>query len=121
MNAPTPLPAAPAERTMAGLNVSVDVLVAAIAHTADPAERLAYREAAYLVEHPEVHVSTDADYPGWTPGMAVAPCWCGHPRDRHWTAERMTLGAGCHDCPAWDSAHAFGRELPWTPEAGGLR
>ncbi len=62
---------APTQRTIADLDVSVAVLLAAITETRDPAERLAYREAVYLVEHPEVHVSTDADYPGWTPGGAA--------------------------------------------------
>lgn len=49
----------------ARLDVSVEVLTAAIA--AHPGEALAYREAAYLVTHPEAPVSTDADYPGWVP------------------------------------------------------
>lgn len=44
-------------------------------------------------------------------------CWCGHPNDRHWSgATSMTFPDGCHDCPGWDGAHAYGQELPWLPE-----
>lgn len=44
-------------------------------------------------------------------------CWCGHPKDRHWFgATSMTFPDGCHDCPGWNGAHAYGQELPWLPE-----
>lgn len=56
---------APAPRTIADLDVSVDVLTDALA--AHPDEDLAYREAAYLVTHPDAPVSTSADYPDWVP------------------------------------------------------
>lgn len=52
-------------RTIADLDVSADVLVAAMAQ--HPDEELAYREAAHLVGHPEAPVSTAASYPGWVP------------------------------------------------------
>lgn len=51
--------------TTARLDVSVNVLVAAMAQ--HPDEELAYREAAHLVGHPEAPVSTAATYPGWVP------------------------------------------------------
>lgn len=56
-----------APRRIDALDVSESVLLAelAAAHTAD--DDLAYREALYLVQHPEVRVSTLADYPGWVP------------------------------------------------------
>lgn len=48
---------------------------------------------------------------------APASCWCGHPEHRHYTGNtRMTFPNGCHDCPGWDGAHAYGQELPWRPE-----
>lgn len=62
---------APAPRTIADLDVSVEVLVAAMAKTHSPSDRIAWSLDAYLMQHPEVHVSTDADYPGWVPGQAV--------------------------------------------------
>jgi hypothetical protein len=52
-------------RTIADLDVSVEVLVAAMRQ--HPDEELAYREAAHLVDHPEAPVSTAVDYPGWVP------------------------------------------------------
>jgi hypothetical protein len=57
---------APAQRTIADLDVSVDVLLAEIAAAHDSQEELAYREALHLVQHPE-GCSTGADYPGWVP------------------------------------------------------
>jgi hypothetical protein len=99
------------------------VLQEAAGRTHSPSDQLAYRMDLLLIEHPE-WCSTDADYPDWTPAH-LAPgypqaeqCWCGHPESRHWTSEQMTLGAGCHDCAGWNGAHRFGRELPWTSEAG---
>ena len=45
-------------------------------------------------------------------------CWCGHPRGQHWNDQsgRMTFPDGCHDCPGWNGAHAYGQELPWLPD-----
>ncbi|MFD7855201.1 hypothetical protein ACFV6B_13070 [Streptomyces microflavus] len=48
-------------------------------------------------------------------------CWCGHPEERHFTSQAMTLPNGCHDCQGWNGAHAYGQDLPWaaapaTPE-----
>src|SRR5437879_3459725 len=44
-------------------------------------------------------------------------CWCDHAEDRHWSsATNMTFPDGCHDCPGWNGAHAYGQELPWLPE-----
>lgn len=44
-------------------------------HTAakdwDEAELIANAEAIQLVTHPNAPVSTDRDYPGWTPGRAT--------------------------------------------------
>lgn len=37
-------------------------------HTLSPSDRIAYALDARMALHPEVHVATDADYPGWTPG-----------------------------------------------------
>lgn len=54
-------------RTIADLDVSESVLLAALAAAHTPQEDLAYREALYLVRHPEVQVSTMADYPSWVP------------------------------------------------------
>lgn len=53
-------------RRLADLDVSVEVLTAAIA--GHPGKELAYREAAFLVAHPDAPVSTLADYPDWVPG-----------------------------------------------------
>jgi len=51
---------------------------------------------------------------------AEAGCWCGHAADRHWAgATDMTFPDGCHDCPGWNGAHAYGQELPWLPEDDG--
>jgi hypothetical protein len=45
-------------------------------------------------------------------------CWCGHLKDRHWSgATNMTFPDGCHDCPGWNGAHAYGQELPWLPDS----
>jgi hypothetical protein len=104
VTAPTPLP--PAGSPVA------DVLAARLR-----AGRLA--EYGHLL-HDADPDSTVPAFPDLSKGvrLEVARCWCGHPRDRHWASESMTFGAGCHDCPGWDGAHAYGRELPWVPEAG---
>lgn len=60
---------APVGRHVDALDVSVGVLTAALAE--HPMEALAYREAAYLVEHPEAPVATLADYPDWVMPHAV--------------------------------------------------
>ncbi|MFI0156154.1 hypothetical protein [Streptomyces lydicus] len=40
------------------------------AHWIDPLDQsLADATNRYLAEHPEVHVSTEADYPDWKPGQ----------------------------------------------------
>lgn len=44
------------------------VLADAAAHTLSPSDRLAYALDGWFVGHPEVPLSTAADYPGWTPG-----------------------------------------------------
>ncbi|MFJ8866741.1 hypothetical protein ACIRD6_13425 [Streptomyces sp. NPDC102473] len=50
-----------------------------------------------------------------TPAPADADgCWCGHPQDRHFTSQSMTLPNGCHDCQGWNGAHAYGQDLPWA-------
>lgn len=43
-------------------------LLAAMARTTSASARAAYAIDLWLVTHPEVHVSTDEDYPGWIPG-----------------------------------------------------
>jgi hypothetical protein len=64
-------------RTIAALDVPLaDVeqqlacapLLAALAATHSPSDALAYRLDLFLVTHPNAPVSTDADYPNWTPG-----------------------------------------------------
>ncbi|MEU8829427.1 hypothetical protein [Streptomyces sp900116325] len=66
-------------RTIAALDVPLsDVeqqlacapLLAALATTHSPSDALAYRLDLFLVTHPDAPVSTEADYPGWTPGGA---------------------------------------------------
>lgn len=68
---------APFPRTIADLVVPVaalvaqdraGVLVAAAAVTRSPSDRAAYALDLTLLAHPEL-CSTDADYPGWTPGQ----------------------------------------------------
>lgn len=44
------------------------VLADAMATHEHDSERIAYAEAIQLLLHPEAPVSTDADYPNWTPG-----------------------------------------------------
>lgn len=63
MTAPTPRPGA-------ALDVSVDVLVAAMAVTHSESDLMAYSLDRELLAHPE-RCSTAADYPGWVPGQAV--------------------------------------------------
>lgn len=46
------------------------VLADAAKRTASPSDRIAYALDAWFVQHPEAPVSTDADYPTWTPGGA---------------------------------------------------
>lgn len=67
---------------------------------------------------------TEQQEPGGAAGYRTEPCaecqdgcWCGHPKDRHWSdAANMTFPDGCHDCPGWDGAHAYGQELPWAAD-----
>jgi len=47
------------------------ILDEAAARTTSLSGRAAYLLDGWLVRHPEVPVSTDADYPGWTPGGAA--------------------------------------------------
>ena len=49
------------------------VMEAAILRSRNPREQTVYGEALYLVQHPETRVSTDADYPWWTPSMGCRP------------------------------------------------
>lgn len=44
------------------------VLTDAAANTCSPSDRLAYALDGWLVRHPEVRVSVDADYPDFHPG-----------------------------------------------------
>ena len=53
----------------ADVNAATGVLQAAMAATHSPSDRIAYALDVALLEHPE-WCSTDADYPGWTPGGA---------------------------------------------------
>jgi hypothetical protein len=39
--------------------------------TLSPSDRIAFALDARLVAHPSAPVSTDADYPNWTPGGAA--------------------------------------------------
>lgn len=57
----------PVPRTVADLDVSVETLRAAFETSHSPSDRIAYRLDVALLEHLE-RVSTEADYPGWTPG-----------------------------------------------------
>lgn len=52
--------------------------------------------------------------PPTTSEAEAGGCWCGHPEDRHFTSEAMTLPTGCHDCQGWNGAHAYGQDLPWA-------
>lgn len=52
---------------------AVQVLEAEIRRAQELREPVGAREALFLVEHPEVHVSTDADYPWWVPSMGCRP------------------------------------------------
>ncbi|MFJ8583682.1 hypothetical protein ACIRD2_03340 [Streptomyces sp. NPDC093595] len=48
--------------------VAAEVLLRdAMAHSHSPSDRIAYALDLHLVTHPDAPVSTDADYPGWTP------------------------------------------------------
>ena len=44
------------------------ILLEAAARTLSPSDRIGDSYAAWLVTHPDAPISTDADYPGWTPG-----------------------------------------------------
>ncbi|BBC30067.1 hypothetical protein SGFS_013610 [Streptomyces graminofaciens] len=48
-------------------NIAADTLHAAAARSNSPSDRIAYALDEWLVQHPEAPVSTNADYPGWTP------------------------------------------------------
>ncbi|WP_306317311.1 MULTISPECIES: hypothetical protein [unclassified Streptomyces] len=44
------------------------ILLEAAARTNSPSDRIAYRLDGWLVTHPDAPISTEADYPNWTPG-----------------------------------------------------
>lgn len=46
---------------------NVQTLDAARAHTSSPSDQLAYAMDAWLVTHHDAPLSTNADYPNWTP------------------------------------------------------
>lgn len=48
-------------------NIAADILHAAAARSNSPSDRIAYALDEWLVRHPEAPVSTEANYPGWTP------------------------------------------------------
>lgn len=48
------------------------ILTAAFARSESPSDRIAYGMDHKLVDHPE-WCSTEADYPGWKPGMRRCP------------------------------------------------
>jgi len=48
-------------------NIAAATLHAAAARSSSPSDRIAYALDEWLVCHPEAPVSTNADYPGWTP------------------------------------------------------
>jgi len=48
------------------------ILSAAASRTHSPSDRLAYQWDQKLVDRPEL-CSTEADYPGWKPGMRCCP------------------------------------------------
>jgi hypothetical protein len=70
MTTPTP------SRDIAALDVPLAqlepaaVLSEAAARTHSPSDRIAYALDGWLVTHPDALVSTDLDYPNWTPGRA---------------------------------------------------
>ena len=51
--------------------LNVQTLAAARARTHSPSDQLPYALDAWLVEHHEAPVSTEADYPGWTPSPST--------------------------------------------------
>lgn len=48
-------------------NIAAATLHAAAARSHSPSDRIAYALDEWLVQHTEAPVSTNADYPGWTP------------------------------------------------------
>jgi hypothetical protein len=67
----------PLSRLAADVNAIVarqracQVLAEAAEHSSSPSDRIAYALDGWLVRHPEAPLSSDADYPGWTPGGAA--------------------------------------------------
>jgi hypothetical protein len=59
------------------LDVPLDVLTLRIAaaRTHSPSDHLAYDLDAWLIQHPEAPVSTDADYPHWAAALAALPTY----------------------------------------------
>jgi hypothetical protein len=57
-------------RGIEALDVSVETLLAAMARSNSPSDKLAWSLDVELLAHPE-RCATDADYPGWTPGGAA--------------------------------------------------
>lgn len=58
-------------RALVARQRACQTLADAAAHSQSPSDRLAYAMDAWLVTHPDAPLSTDADYPGWTPGGAA--------------------------------------------------
>lgn len=46
------------------------VLADAAMRSSSPSDRIAYALDGWLITHPDAPVSTDLDYPNWTPGGA---------------------------------------------------
>ncbi|HEY9372846.1 hypothetical protein [Streptomyces sp.] len=41
----------------------------------EPSDQIAYALDAWLVEHPEAPIATDADYPAWAAALAASPTY----------------------------------------------
>lgn len=69
MTTPTPPIARPdVPQSVLEQELAADVVRKAAARTHSPSDRIAYRLDGWLVTHPDAPVSTDLDYPNWTPG-----------------------------------------------------
>jgi hypothetical protein len=64
-------------RPIAALHVPLPVLTLrlAAARTHSPSDHLAYDLDAWLIQHPEAPVATDADYPAWAAALAALPTY----------------------------------------------
>ena len=82
MSAPTrPRPISDLDVPLSHLEADIKALAArqrtaqtlhdAAERTHSPSDRLAYALDEWLITHPDAPLSTDADYPGWTPTGAV--------------------------------------------------